>query len=359
MSLCKKLTPVVVALMVWLAAGAALAQDGGGSYLGEPRTGYSIYFFGDSLAGGLWAGSTRMAVGNPRLTTKGRFKEGSGLARPRFYDWSKAIAPVVERNNVDVAVIMIGINDGRPVKLSDRRLPVGSKEWTEYYKRRIDSLLLVLKGLKVPTYWMELPPMANPVRDEVSRLIGQIQRERAQAAGVRYIEIRKLFLKEDGSYTDRGIDVEGRVSRLRSRDGVHFIRAGNNKVARIVLDAIERDIAVADGIRKPDPETPVTNAPSAEDALKPIFGKALNLGEVAVINPGELPAIDAVTIARPMTSGATGLGTQQAGSPATPEETVEQLRKDAAPGSAAERLFATGAWVAKPGRFDDFSYKAE
>lgn len=359
MALCKRLVPLVVALISWLTVGNVQAQDGSGSYLGEPRTSYSIYFFGDSLAGGLWAGSTRMAVGNPRLTTKGRFKEGSGLARPRFYDWSKAIAPIVERNNVDVAVILIGINDGRPVTLAEGRLPVGSKEWKDYYTRRVDSLLQVLKGLKVPTYWMELPPMANPVRDEVSRLIGQIQRERAQAAGVRYIEIRKLFLKEDGSYTDRGIDVEGRVSRLRSRDGVHFIRAGNNKIARIVLDAIGRDIAVADGIRKPDPETPMTNAPSAEDALKPIFGKALILGEVAVVNPGELPAIDAVTIARPATSGAAGLGTQPDGSPATPEETIKQLRKGAAPGSAAERLFATGAWDAKPGRFDDFSYTAE
>lgn len=357
----RRLAVLLTVLVGWAISGVAVAQDvgGTGSYLGEPRTGYSIYFFGDSLAGGLWAGSTRMATDNPRLTTKGRFKEGSGLSRPRFYDWSRAIPPIVERNNVDIAVIYIGINDGRTINLGGEQMPVGSPEWREYYSSRVDLLLQVLKTLKVPVYWMELPPMANPVRDEVSKLIASIQKERAVAAGVRYIEIRKLFLKEDGTYTDSGTDVEGQFSRLRSRDGVHFIRSGNNKIARIVLDAIERDIAVADGTREPDPETPVANAPTAEDALKPIFGKALNLGESAVLSPGELPGIDEVMIARPSASGATGLGTKAVEAGFTPAETIESLRQTAQPGSDAASLFSAGQWPkVKAGRFDDDSFSA-
>ncbi len=356
-----KLLIATLLLVIW-SGGAAVAQSEAEaqSYLGASRAKYTIYFFGDAMAGGIWAGSTRMSRGDPRLVPKGRYKEGSGLSRPRFYDWSEALPPIIERNEVDIAVMMIGINDGRPVNRGGQQLPVASKEWREFYVRRVDSVLGVLKSLKVPVYWLELPPMANSARDEVMRLISSIHRERAAAAGVRFVEIRKVFSKQDGSYTDSGESVEGRFRRLRSRDGVHFLRAGNDKVARILLDQIEKDIAVADGTAEPDPDDAVAQAEPAEDAgLKPIFGQALAGGRVALVDPGELPRLDAVAIARPQTKGASGLGSQPASGAASPQQTIELLRKDAAPGSEAERLFTSGEWTPRPGRFDDFSYQSE
>ena len=349
---------VVPLLTAVLGAVPAQAQTEApaGAYLGAARAGYTIYFFGDSLAGGLWAGNIRMTKGNPRITVKGRYKDGSGLSRPRFYDWAKALPPILERNQVDIAVIMIGINDGRPIRLADRQLAVASKEWKEYYQRRVDSVLHVLKTAKVPVYWMQLPPMADLVRDEVSKLITSIQKQRAEAAGVRFVEIRKQFLTGDGAYTDSGEDVEGQFTRLRSRDGVHFIRSGNNKIARIILDTINRDIEISDGTRKPEPSDTIAIAPQSGGISKPIFGRTLNLGETEIIDPRDLPRPDEVTIARSTTTGAVTIGSGIAVTFTTPAETIKNLRDATKPGSAAHTLFAIGNWPeTKKGRFDDFS----
>ncbi len=359
----KSLLSMLVGAVVWLAfAVSAVAQQATveGPYLGASRAGYSIYFFGDTLAGGLWAGSTRMSKDNPRITTKGRYKEGSGLTRPRFYDWPAAVTPIIERNNVDIAVVMIGINDGQPVRLADRQLPVASKEWREYYQRRVDAMIEAFKAQRVPLYWVELPPMARLVKDEVTKLVSAVQRERAEAAGVRFIEIRKHFLKEDGTYTDSGRDAEGQFKRLRSRDGVHFIRSGNNKIARMLLDVIERDIAVADGTQQPEPDDIGTGTPVASPRDMPIFGREMNLGVANIVDPEDLPKADEVSIARAVTSGAAGLGTVDVNDNRTGADTLKQLRENAAGDSDARRLFITGEWPQpQPGRFDDFSVVAD
>jgi hypothetical protein len=357
----KRLLLIIVGAVVCVSL-PAMAQQASQqvSYLGASRASYSIYFFGDTLAGGLWAGSTRMSQGNPRITTKGRYKEGSGLTRPVFYDWPAAVKPIIERNNVDIAVVLIGINDGQPVRLADRELPVASKEWREHYQGRVDAMITALKDMKVPVYWVELPPMANPVKDEVTKLVSAVQRERAEAAGVRFIEIRKHFLKEDGTYTDSGRDVEGQFRRLRSRDGVHFIRSGNNKIARMLLDVIERDIAVADGTVQPEPEDVATQTPVAAPGGKPIFGREMNLGVANIVDPNDLPRADEVSIARMVTTGAAGVGTVDMNDTSTGAETVKRLRESVPGDSDARRLFVTGEWPQpQPGRFDDFSVVTE
>ena len=63
-------------------------------FLGKSRSEYSIYVFGDTLAAGLWAGSRRVVGNDRRLKVRGRFKEGSGLSRPKHHDWAKAIPKI-------------------------------------------------------------------------------------------------------------------------------------------------------------------------------------------------------------------------------------------------------------------------
>ena len=129
------------ALLTWLfsvlvIAGAtqrATAQqaESGGGYLGKSRSEYAVFVFGDSLAAGLWAGSQRVVKGNPRLKVKGRFKEGSGLARPKFYDWGNAISKIVESNPIDIAIVLIGTNDRRDIRQGEATLEFGSDGWVQ------------------------------------------------------------------------------------------------------------------------------------------------------------------------------------------------------------------------------------
>src|SRR4051812_36770804 len=72
---------------VILLGAPALAQQK--PYLPR-KDSYNVFVLGDSLAGGLGAGMTRLAQNDPEIVMDGRFKEDSGLARPEFYDWNEA-----------------------------------------------------------------------------------------------------------------------------------------------------------------------------------------------------------------------------------------------------------------------------
>lgn len=350
---------VCVVLAASLVAGAwqpVMAQQAssGGGYLGKSRSEYSIFVFGDSLAAGLWAGSQRAAKGNRRLKIKGRFKEGSGLARPQFHDWASALPKIIERNPMDIAVILIGSNDRQSVRQGGKKLEFGSDAWTTYYKGRVDQILQVLKSNKIAVYWVGLPPMGSREHDAATVQISKLHRDRVAAAKLRYIEIRKTFANPDGSYTDRGLDVDGRPRRLRSTDGIHFLKSGNTKVAKLVIDVINKDIEVSDGVREAEPDTvAAVDEPDLEG--KPIFGYSLGSGEPAILDPAELPKAGAITIARaPARRPADGVER------VTGTAVIETLRTTAIPGSAAGRLFVDGEWPEAPaGRMDDFSWPVE
>src|SRR5688572_19017076 len=68
-----------------------------------PSDGYNVFIIGDALAGGLWAGTGRVADRCPGFAVDGRFKEESGLARPEFYDWAAAVPKILERQYMDIA----------------------------------------------------------------------------------------------------------------------------------------------------------------------------------------------------------------------------------------------------------------
>jgi hypothetical protein len=94
---------------------AAKASPPAFSYIGEAQDTYQIFVFGDSLAAGLFSGMNRVAEGDLRIAIDGRFKDDSGLARPEFYDWAAALPKIQDRRKMDIAVILIGSNDGQDI----------------------------------------------------------------------------------------------------------------------------------------------------------------------------------------------------------------------------------------------------
>src|SRR5437588_10359372 len=92
----------------------------------DSKESYQIFILGDSLAAGLWSGMARVAGGDEQLAIDGRYKEDSGLARPDYYDWNDALPKILERNTIDIAVVIIGTNDSQEIRDGNMRHVVGS-----------------------------------------------------------------------------------------------------------------------------------------------------------------------------------------------------------------------------------------
>ena len=186
---------------------------------------YDVFVLGDSLAGGLYAGMERLTIGDKELKVGGRFKEDSGIARPEFYDWNDAIPKILESNKVDIAVILIGTNDAQPMTDGVERLEFGTPPWTALYSREIDRLINTLKQGGAAIYWVSLPPMQAPSYNASITEIAAIQKRQAEAASIKYVDVRPqlraiIRVCPDSRTDQRGRDVPQRARSFpRTRRG--------------------------------------------------------------------------------------------------------------------------------------------
>lgn len=350
---------------IWLAAAFiaiiaisphAIARQKQVGYLGKGKDLYSVFVFGDELAGGLWAGTARMAKNHTRLKLNGRYREGSGLAKPNIYNWPQRLPRTLENRQIDIAIVFIGTNDAQDIRRNGEYLVFNSQPWRDAYTNAVATMMSQLTENQTAVYWLEVPPVANSQKDDRLKIIAAIHRQQAAKAGIRFVEIRKEFTTADSKYTAIGAGVGGGVVRLRARNGIRFIRNGNDKLASIVLKQIDRDIAIADG------DTPATDFPVpdvnkiatnvAGPYVGPIFGSAGTAGKFNIVRPENMPVAGAdsssnvlIAVKNPGTT-----------SVKSSDSVINDLRSQVSKDSPAFALFNSGKWPdPKPGRVDNFT----
>ena len=298
-----------------------------------------ILVTGDAIGGGLGAGLMRMAEIDGHYDVTIRFNEESGLARPEVYDWSETLPKILEGKDYDVVVVLLGSNDRQQIRSGNMRLAFGTQEWIAAYKARLDSVLDVLTVSGAKVYWIGLPPMASADYDSAMQAVAALQKERAEARGAIFLDIRSAFLNPDGSYTDTGPDETGAVRKLRARDGITFFKQGNNRMGQIVLAAIAKG---APSEAPPQAAATASGKTSIPEVVVPFFGQADASGLAVVIQPQDVTGVAVLA-----------LGADTALPPSAALSALQQLAR---PGSEAEKLFATGTAGAAPaGRVDDFT----
>ncbi|HUR42995.1 MAG TPA: DUF459 domain-containing protein, partial [Aestuariivirga sp.] len=303
--------------------------------------GFRILVIGDALGGGLGAGLTRMAEGETNFEVTTRFNEESGIARPQLYDWSESLQKILDGKSYNAVVVLLGANDRQTIRSDPMRFPFNTPAWIAAYKAQTDRILDVLGQARVKIYWVSIPPMADPEYEAAMKIILAIQKERVQAKGGAFVDIRAAFLNLDGTYTNEGPDDTGAIHKLRARDGVSFFKEGNNRMGQLVLAAIKRG-----GLERPETSQPAIaksgsdQPPALAEPEKPLFAQRGADGTEISFRPEDFAAS---AVADLVSQGAFGTG-------------LAALQGIAQPGSAAEKLFVSGEAAAAPvGRADDFS----
>jgi uncharacterized protein len=283
----------------------------------------TVVVIGDSMADWLGYGLDENYADQPDIGVERKIRATSGLvrydAKNEALDWPQAAKDALSNENPNAIVVMLGLNDRLPLRekapeppkrsgepaqgenqsasqasqdkaaapaeaktppqaASHQPVPSGpydfhSDQWAALYTKRIDAMIAALKSKGVPLIWVGLPAIRGTKATSDMSYLDELYRERAERAGIIYVDIWDGFVDEDGDYAVQGPDFEGQTRRLRTADGVYFTKAGAVKIASYVDRELRRVMpSYVAPVALPVPEaTPKSGPASARPDVGPVL----------------------------------------------------------------------------------------
>ena len=311
-----------------------------------------IHIAGDSLAEFLAQGLKEHLADKPEIGVVRRARSSSGIVRDDYYDWNKVLQDLfASPEKVDLLVMMIGSNDRQPLRDETGLNEFRSDRWRDIYVKRLDDLMEVVRAKRLPMIWVGLPPMQSQKLSADMLYINGLLRERANRAGMAYVDIWEGFANDQGQYASSGPDVNGEIVKLRTVDGVHFTKAGARKLGFFVSKEI------APKLNREGNGTEIAALPSdlSEQIKRDAPGLVPQSLQTSLQLPTELPALPLIGV-RPLAGPTVALtaNTQTVGA---------QLLKGRSTSPANEMTILVEQALgygrlppAKPGRADDFRW---
>jgi hypothetical protein len=204
-----------------------------------------VYIGGDSIIRDAGDAFLNIASESPLFETSLHYENATGLTRPDFYDWPAAFERDMAEHQPEVAFILFGGNDSQGLVGADGRTHPGPGDpgWREEYARRVGAVMDVLRAEDRIVFWIGLPPMRDGGFDRRAGVMNAIYEEEAsRRPWMTYLDTRSIFGDDDGEYVERKPDADGELVDLRQEDGVHLSQPGATRLARVMLDLIDREI---------------------------------------------------------------------------------------------------------------------
>ena len=211
-----------------------------------------LWIGGDSLAGSLGPSLGELAGKSGIVQPVVDARASSGLLSPDFFDWPKKGTEDMFTFNPEVAVFIIGTNDAKNLSRGDAQDP----RWQAKYSALVEQMLKVLAGNGRAVYWVGAPVMSDAAFSERVKAVNAVFRDvAARYPKVTYVDAFSIFSGPDGTYAPALPSSEGRVVRVRARDGIHFTAEGGNLLAKTVFDQLDPQCKImqqaVEGVTKP------------------------------------------------------------------------------------------------------------
>jgi hypothetical protein len=202
------------------------------------------YVAGDSLAFEYGLAMGRLAASDPELEMLGAvdYHVASGLARPDFFNWPAQLDGQMKERDPDVVVFMVGSNDDQPLASPDgHTYREFSEPWKFEYSRRAGAVMdqVIASGRVI--VWVGVPITSDAPRSAGYELMNQLVKTQVDARpDAYYVDSYRLFRDRRGKFQQFLPDETGTLQKMRANDGVHFERAGGDRLARATRRSLDR-----------------------------------------------------------------------------------------------------------------------
>jgi len=215
----------------------------------SPKNPLRIWVAGDSLSAEFGNSLYRLAAETGEITPLDivDFRISTGLARPDKFNWPAEIASRTRALDPEVVVLMFGSNDDQTIQSPDGdNHPFGTDGWQKEYGRRVGAVMdQTIAGGRYVVY-VGVPILENGGRNPHYLLINSIiaSEAKARVGKAWYVDAYTLFQGADGNYAQYLANDDGQLVEMRTGDGIHFQRAGADRLARRTLEVMARPFAI-------------------------------------------------------------------------------------------------------------------
>lgn len=210
-----------------------------------------IWAAGDSLSAEFGKSLYRLGFATDEVWPLGSvdYHVSTGLSRPDYFNWPAEIAAKVKELDPQVVVLVLGSNDDQNMKDREGRTQTfGSEGWQQEYRRRVGAVMDQILAGERYVVWVGVPIMRNGDRNAHYQLINSIIRTEAAKATrkgrVWFVDSYKLFQDANGAYAQYLPNEKGELVEVRTGDGIHFQRAGADRLAHRTFEVMARPFRI-------------------------------------------------------------------------------------------------------------------
>jgi uncharacterized protein len=221
-----------------------------------------IFIVGDSqaqiLGESLIARASSTGVMDATLT----FEFSTGLTRPDVFNWPQRIVDIVETEHPDVIVAVFGANDSQGMELDSGVYQPGDPAWDTEYTRRVNAVMTYLRRQGIRVYWVGQPIAREAGYSQRMAHLNEIYAAQAEEhPNTTFLSLYDTFQRAGGGYADYLPGADGELVLMRNDDGIHLTRAGGDRAADVIFDALEADLPEGGAPDRPSTATTTTSPP--------------------------------------------------------------------------------------------------
>ncbi|MEY4347726.1 MAG: hypothetical protein RIS43_145, partial [Actinomycetota bacterium] len=180
-----------------------------------------------------------------------RSKASTGLSNSWFYNWPKKLEPMLTQYKPNLVFIMMGANDHQDMKVGKKILRFGTAAWTAQYAAGMRAMTSAATKAGAYVVWVGLPVMRPASYAKAMNTLNSIYEDVAtKETGVSYVATHDYFADGKGRFRS-WVVVNGKRSKIRGDDGIHFARDGQPVLATYVLEQIQNVFHVKIALKSP------------------------------------------------------------------------------------------------------------
>lgn len=201
------------------------------------QSGDKVFFAGDSLMQGVAPFVQKSLKQQYGIESVNLSKQSTGLSYPSFFDWPKTIENTLKQQpDIRLLVVFLGPNDPWDFSVGGKRLKFAETEWAEEYLKRVNRILTAAHQHNVQVIWLGIPYMKKDKLNTQMRYLDRLLSD-ALHDKVVWIPTDRTLSNGEDIYRD-SVNIDGKIIRYRSKDGIHFTAEGQKLLAGKIMEKI-------------------------------------------------------------------------------------------------------------------------